>query len=189
MFNNEEKIVLGNVAFSDTTLKKLKTMQQKMRKLIGFLIFGLTISLISSCKEDILITHEYTVKGCINNNSSDSLDIQWYWTNYEEPRSYSMSLAPGEFQEIDDGDDADVIIYISYDSVMLSNSKQKIVYIPHPRTDSLDHCVPLIFMDGAADLSKSEEFLHYYTYNITDSTFQFMADECAKLGQDIWRKK
>ena len=79
-----------------------------MRKLISFLIFGLTISLISSCKEDILITHEYTVKGCINNNSSDSLDIQWYWTNYEEPRSYSMSLAPGEFQEIDDGDDADV---------------------------------------------------------------------------------
>jgi hypothetical protein len=164
-------------------------MQQKIKKLISYLIIGLISFLISSCEETGIIDYAYTTKGFLNNNSSDSVDIQWYWTNYEEPRSYSMSLAPGEFQEIDDGDDADVIIYISYDSVMLSNSKQKIVYIPHPRTDSLDHCVPLIFMDGAADLSKSEEFLHYYTYNITDSTFQFMADECAKLGQDIWRKK
>lgn len=164
-------------------------MQQKIKKLISYLIIGLISFLISSCEETGIIDYAYTTKGFLNNNSSDSVDIQWYWTNYEEPRSYSMSLAPGEFQEIDDRNNVDVIVYISYDSVMLSNSKQKIVYIPYPHTDSLDYCVPMVFREGSVDISKSEEFLHYYTYNITDSTFQFIADECAKLGQDVWRKK
>jgi len=159
-------------------------MQQKMIKLINFLIIGLIISLLTSCEKEITYWHE--VKGCINNQSSDSLYIQWYWNYCGNFRSDSLYLEPSEYKEINDNDGT--IFDISFDSVMLSNSKQKIVYIPHPRLDTLDHCVPLSFINKF-DPNKSNENLYYYSCTITDSTFQFMADECAKLGQDIWRKK
>ena len=160
-------------------------MQQKMIKLINFLIIGLIISLLTSCEKEITYWHK--VKGCINNQSSDSLYIQWYWNYCDDNRSDSLALASGEFREIDDPDK--MIFSIRFDSIVMSNSKQKIVYIPHPRLDTLDHCVPLSFINKF-DPNKSNENLYYYSScTITDSTFQFMADECAKLGQDIWRKK
>ena len=59
-------------------------MQQKIKKLISYLIIGLISFLISSCEETGIIDYAYTTKGFLNNNSSDSVDIQWYWTNYEE---------------------------------------------------------------------------------------------------------
>ena len=159
-------------------------MQQKMRRLISFLIIGLIINLVTSCEKEITYWHE--VKGGIYNQSSDSLYIQWYWNYFDDDRSASLVLASGEFNEIEDPDK--MVFSIRFDSVMLSNSNQKIVYIPHPHLDSLEHCVPLSFVNKY-DPNKSNENLYYYSCIITDSTFQFMADECAKLGQDIWRKK
>ena len=159
-------------------------MQQKMRRLISYLIFGLTISLVISCEKDI--DYDRFVKGCINNLSTDTVSIKWYWNYCGNFRSDSLYLEPSEYKEINDNDGT--IFDISFDSVMLSNSKQKIVYIPHPRHDTLEHCVPIEFL-VKLDKNKSTDVLSYYSCTITDSTFQFMADECAKLGQDIWRKK
>ena len=133
---------------------------------------------INSCESDV--DPWYIAKGCINNQSSDSLYILWY----DESRRDSLALAPGEFEEFEGNNEFK--IGISFDSVMLSNTRQKIVYIP--RIDSLEYCIPNSFI-SKLDKSKSNENLYYYTYNITDSTFQFIADECAKLGQDVWRKK
>ena len=162
-------------------------MQQKMKKLINYLIIGLTISGLVSCGDKYAdIDYAYEIVGCINNQSSDSLKIYWYWENFGEVRKDSIVLKSGEFGEIKDKDE--VIFSIRFDSVMLSNSNQKIVYIPYPRLDSLEHCIPLTF-DNKLDPNKSTDILHYYSCTITDSTFQFMANECAKLGQDIWRKK
>ena len=67
-------------------------MQQKMRRLISYLIFGLTISLVISCETDI--DYDRFVKGCINNLSTDTVSIKWYWNYCGNFRSDSLYLEP-----------------------------------------------------------------------------------------------
>ena len=155
-------------------------MQQKMRKLINFLIIGLIINLQMGCRKESLDT--YVSNASIINKSSQPILIKWY--NLKSNSSDDSIYVKVGCKERINYTNFDDIAYYKFDSVELSNARQTIVYIPC--IDTIDFTSKSFY--PKLDPTKPED--HFcYLYTITDSSFYKFADECAKFGQDIWRKK
>lgn len=156
-------------------------MQQKMKRLTNYLIIGLIISFFTTC-DKYEIKDSWPIYSCIvKNRMSQPVTIKWYNVVKED----SVVIASNNDYEISEDKYGTWGLYC--DSVILSTSMQTVAYVLFK--DSLGNMIKSGFIDYAPDSLDKIKNVSFHIYTLTDSSFYKFAHECAKLGQDIWRKK